>query len=268
MSDLWKIAVTVAGLSAVASFVFWSLYKQWLSAKVLHKLNSKQLFILFIIFLSLTFAFSVTALAVYLVAKYMDNSVEQRVTDANRVIENADEYVSYLEDRFKNGCAIIDRRRAFIIDVQRRSDEFVKARSEAIRNVQLGERIVDDGLGADAPLSGTFPTPPTLSVTVNHLEALNTFEKKYKETFKRLLESAKKYEFLRCAELQKDLRDMAESKEARFAFGHHSVVFVRAGLNPLGTPRYTEENDYKSLDTAVNLDESRIPGRMNGASGL
>ena len=65
MGVLWKAAVSVAGLGAVASFVLWSLYRQWLTLPIFQQLTKKQLFVLFLVFFFLTFLFGVSGLATY-----------------------------------------------------------------------------------------------------------------------------------------------------------------------------------------------------------
>jgi hypothetical protein len=65
MSDVWKIAITLSGLGAVASFILWSLYKQWLSLPIFQTLTRHQQYRLFILFLLLTFFFAISALASY-----------------------------------------------------------------------------------------------------------------------------------------------------------------------------------------------------------
>ena len=65
MEDLWKVALGVAGLGALACFVFWSLYRQWLKLPIWTQMSKRQQFIVIIVFLGLTFAFAVLALGVY-----------------------------------------------------------------------------------------------------------------------------------------------------------------------------------------------------------
>ena len=65
METFWEAALSVAGIGAIASFVFWSLYKHWLSVPALEKLDSNQLYGLFKLFLVLTFLFAIVGLATY-----------------------------------------------------------------------------------------------------------------------------------------------------------------------------------------------------------
>ena len=65
MEDLWKVALGVAGLGALACFVFWSLYRQWLKLPIWTQMTRRHQFIVIIVFLGLTFSFAVLALGVY-----------------------------------------------------------------------------------------------------------------------------------------------------------------------------------------------------------
>jgi len=44
MDRFWKAALGVAGLGAIGFFVFWSLYKQWLSLPIFPMLTQDQAF--------------------------------------------------------------------------------------------------------------------------------------------------------------------------------------------------------------------------------
>jgi hypothetical protein len=55
MENIWKAAFAVAGVGAIAFFVFYSLYKQWLTLAVFAKLSQTQTFAVMVIFLVLTF---------------------------------------------------------------------------------------------------------------------------------------------------------------------------------------------------------------------
>jgi len=82
MNKFWHAALGVAGLGAVGSFVFWSLYVKWLSLGIFSNLTSEQTFVLMLVFLVLTFAALIAALFVYY--------VQQRVRV--RQIPNAGSY--------------------------------------------------------------------------------------------------------------------------------------------------------------------------------
>lgn len=66
MEKLWKVAISITGLAGVGAFVFWSLYKKWLSLEIFSKLNENQTFIIAIIFLIITFLALVLILITYL----------------------------------------------------------------------------------------------------------------------------------------------------------------------------------------------------------
>lgn len=51
----WKLALTVGGLASVGAFVFWSLYKDWLTLQIFSELTSEQTYQLMLLFLWLTF---------------------------------------------------------------------------------------------------------------------------------------------------------------------------------------------------------------------
>ena len=70
MEELWKVAVGIAGIGTVGAFVFWSLYKDWLKLPALkNRLTKHQIFILFLVFLVLTFLFGIASLAAYVMAQ-------------------------------------------------------------------------------------------------------------------------------------------------------------------------------------------------------
>ena len=56
MSDrFWKAALAVGGLGTVGAFVFWSLYKNWLTLPIFAKLSQEQTFVTMLAFLAFTF---------------------------------------------------------------------------------------------------------------------------------------------------------------------------------------------------------------------
>lgn len=67
METFWKVAVTIAGIGGVGSFVIWSLYRQWLRLDIFQRMTTKQQFTIFVLFLSFTFLFGIAALAAYVV---------------------------------------------------------------------------------------------------------------------------------------------------------------------------------------------------------
>ncbi len=79
MVEMWKYAIGLAGLAAVVSFVFWSLYKSWLKLPgIFERQNGDQTYRLFRLFLVLTFLFALAGLATYLATRMNNgNSVAQ-----------------------------------------------------------------------------------------------------------------------------------------------------------------------------------------------
>lgn len=65
MEQFWNIAIAAVGLGALATFVLWSLYKQWLKLPIFQQLTKDHQFSLFKLFLLLTFLFALAALAAY-----------------------------------------------------------------------------------------------------------------------------------------------------------------------------------------------------------
>lgn len=66
MEKFWKAALAVGGVAAIGAFVFWSLYKQWLSLPIFSQLNSGQTFAIMVLFLVLTFLSLVGFLFAYM----------------------------------------------------------------------------------------------------------------------------------------------------------------------------------------------------------
>lgn len=65
MEKFWKVAITISGLGAIGAFVFWSLYKQWLTLPIFSRLDSSQTFVIMLTFLGLTFLSLLAMLLVY-----------------------------------------------------------------------------------------------------------------------------------------------------------------------------------------------------------
>lgn len=65
VEDLWKAAFGIAGLGGIASFVVWSLYRQWLQLPIFQQMTKKQQFRIFVVFLVLTFFFGLAGLGTY-----------------------------------------------------------------------------------------------------------------------------------------------------------------------------------------------------------
>ncbi len=65
MDRLWKAAFAVGGVAAIGAFVFWSLYRQWLSLVIFERLSQRQTFVVMLVFLSLTFLALVSAFVLH-----------------------------------------------------------------------------------------------------------------------------------------------------------------------------------------------------------
>ena len=86
MKELWKIAFTLTGISGVAAFVLWSLYKEWLHVPVLRDLTKVQKYNLLKLFLILTFVFAAAGL---LLTAYKDHLASQRVETSVQELESS-----------------------------------------------------------------------------------------------------------------------------------------------------------------------------------
>jgi len=106
MQQLWQVAFGVAGIGAVVAFVFWSLYRNWLKLAVFQRMTKRQQFIIFILFLCLTFVFAVSGLAAYVIV--------QVVNPAQRAAENSVGELSQLvRARRENILSIMDKQDKF-----------------------------------------------------------------------------------------------------------------------------------------------------------
>lgn len=66
MERFWRMALGIAGIGAVGFFVFWSLYRQWLTLPIFPTLTQNQAFQLLTYFLFLTFGSLALAVGAYL----------------------------------------------------------------------------------------------------------------------------------------------------------------------------------------------------------
>jgi len=73
MQSFWKAALAVGGLAVVGAFVFWSLYKKWLTLPIFSKLSSDQTFYLMLIFLIFTFVVFIVCAVVYAISNKKGN---------------------------------------------------------------------------------------------------------------------------------------------------------------------------------------------------
>ena len=66
MEKFWKAALGVAGIGAIGLFVFYGLYKKWLSLPIFEKLSQDQTFYVMCGFLALVFAVAIFAIIAWL----------------------------------------------------------------------------------------------------------------------------------------------------------------------------------------------------------
>jgi len=78
MDKFWKAALAVGGVSTIGAFVFWSLYKDWLTLPIFSKMTPDQTYDIMKVFLYLVFgAFAIFVLTYIIGAgqkKHSDNS--------------------------------------------------------------------------------------------------------------------------------------------------------------------------------------------------
>jgi hypothetical protein len=126
MEDLWKAAIGIAGLGAIASFVLWSLYRQWLKLPIWTKLDKRDQLIVILVFLGLTFSFAVIALGVYAYQQHdkltqtktalarvyeaRKEQLELVFRDQARLLKDSPEYVQLTENSSKNALKLSRQR--------------------------------------------------------------------------------------------------------------------------------------------------------------
>src|SRR5262245_22127290 len=69
MEEVWKVGFATSGLGAVAAFVVWSVYRQWLRLGVFQQMTKAQQYQLFRLIIVLTFLFGLVTLAAYIFSK-------------------------------------------------------------------------------------------------------------------------------------------------------------------------------------------------------
>lgn len=69
IEKLWKPALAIGGVAAIGAFVFYSLYKQWLTLDVFSQLTADHTFIIMIVFLVLVFIVAFTMLILWFLDK-------------------------------------------------------------------------------------------------------------------------------------------------------------------------------------------------------
>lgn len=79
MEKFWELSLAIGGISAIGAFIFYSLYKKWLSLDIFSKMTQKQTFEIMKFFLSLTFAALFFFISLYAVKS--NSTQEQSSTD-------------------------------------------------------------------------------------------------------------------------------------------------------------------------------------------
>ncbi len=74
MNDLWKVAISLTGISGIGAFVFLSIYKEWIRSPILAGLTREQKFRLLRIFIVLTFGFGICAFALSAYQSHLKSS--------------------------------------------------------------------------------------------------------------------------------------------------------------------------------------------------
>lgn len=91
MELFWKTAISLTGIFGLGAFVLYSLYRDWLRLSIFPKLTRAQAYSLFKLFLTLTFLFALSTLAVAAYKSYLDAHIvkrEQSAAELGNVIEN------------------------------------------------------------------------------------------------------------------------------------------------------------------------------------
>lgn len=93
MERFWRSALATAGIGAIAFFVFYGLYKQWLQLSIFPRLTQGQAFTLMLVFLGLTFCALIVGLIAWLKRGGGDLSEEAAV----HRLEQAWKDVNYID---------------------------------------------------------------------------------------------------------------------------------------------------------------------------
>jgi hypothetical protein len=119
MEKFWRAALGICGLSAVGSFVFYSLYKQYLSLPIFSQMTPGQTFVIMLVFLGLTFL----ALLVTLITYYATKKAP---------LANPDEAVAVLKER----------RESISSDLQKVVDELSEAGGKTARSLEVKAELL------------------------------------------------------------------------------------------------------------------------------
>ena len=81
MDKFWKLALGVGGLSSVGAFVFYSLYRNWLTLPIFANLSDDQTFLLMALFLIIVFLALLSLLFVYVIRRTNGEGVGSSCND-------------------------------------------------------------------------------------------------------------------------------------------------------------------------------------------
>ena len=87
----WKLALTVGGLASVGAFVFWSLYKEWLTLPIFSELTSDQTYQLMILFLCFTFGALIFLGGIYIFKPHSPRTDTKHVFELHRSWDGVNE---------------------------------------------------------------------------------------------------------------------------------------------------------------------------------
>ncbi len=89
LDGFWKATLAVGGFAAIGAFVFWSLYKDWLSLPIFSKMTPEQTFQIMKIFLWLVFAvFFISAVTYVFVKKDGHRSKSKILLESNKEFQS------------------------------------------------------------------------------------------------------------------------------------------------------------------------------------
>ena len=113
LEEFWKGALAVAGIAAVVSFVFWSLYKKWLNLPIFSTLPSIQQYKLLRLFLVLTFLFALAGLMSF-VATNKSNGKMKHPAISFKKLDHKEELIASFKPRIPKNR--LQERRGIVIE--------------------------------------------------------------------------------------------------------------------------------------------------------
>ena len=102
MPKFWKAALGIAGIGAIGFFVFWSLYRKWLSLPIFPELTQEQASELLKIFLFLTFGALVIAVLSFFLTHNSRRSNLVPVQSENLRMPNGNRFTDAQFETYKN----------------------------------------------------------------------------------------------------------------------------------------------------------------------